>query len=373
MDRRKDRQQMMPKTFLISLIAMTIMLVPAASMAKNSKHSNIREYWIAADEVLWDYAPSFPINLMTDEEFTPEQRVFVENGIGRFYIKSLYREYTPDFAALKPPAEEYLGTLGPIIRAAVGDTIVVHFRNNTQYPASVHPHGVFYTKDSEGAPYADGTDGADKADDAVPPNGEHTYVWEVPRRAGPGPNDPSSIAWEYHSHTNETADTNAGLVGPIIITRRFAARRDGSPRDVDREFISLFTVFDENLSVYFPENLLNCSSGSCDPEDEEFEESNLMHTINGLTWGNNTGYTMRKGERVRWYIIAMGTEVDLHTPHWHGVTLLHNGNRLDVAEVLPAATKTFDLRADNTGTWMFHCHVNDHLEAGMMTKFTITP
>jgi FtsP/CotA-like multicopper oxidase with cupredoxin domain len=98
-----------------------------------------------------------------------------------------------------------------------------------------------------------------------------------------------------------------------------------------------------------------------------------MHGINGLLYGNNRGYEMRVGERVRWYIIGMGTEVDLHTPHWHGVTLLHNGHRLDVAEVLPAATKTFDLEADNAGTWMFHCHVNDHLEAGMMTTFTILP
>ena len=28
--------------------------------------------------------------------------------------------------------------------------------------------------------------------------------------------------------------------------------------------------------------------------------------------------TMRQGERVRWYVMGMGTEVDLHTPHWHG-------------------------------------------------------
>jgi FtsP/CotA-like multicopper oxidase with cupredoxin domain len=69
----------------------------------------------------------------------------------------------------------------------------------------------------------------------------------------------------------------------------------------------------------------------------------------------------------------MGTEVDLHTPHWHGVTLLHNGNRIDVTEVLPAATKTLDMQPDNPGTWMFHCHVNDHLEAGMMAKFTAIP
>ena len=55
-----------------------------------------------------------------------------------------------------------------MIQAEVGDTIKVVFRNNCPFPASMHPHGVFYDKDSEGAPYNDGTGGADKADDAVP-------------------------------------------------------------------------------------------------------------------------------------------------------------------------------------------------------------
>jgi FtsP/CotA-like multicopper oxidase with cupredoxin domain len=325
-----------------------------------------REYWVAADEVDWDYAPSFPVNLMSGQEFTPDQRVFVEEGIGRVYRKSVYREYTEGFGALKQrgPEDQHLGILGPIIRAAVGDRIVVHFRNNTRFPASIHPHGVFYTKAHEGAPYDDG--GKQKADDIVAPGEQYTYRWDVPHRAGPGENDPSSIAWVYHGHVDEPADTNAGLIGPIIITRNDAARKNGSPRDVDREFVSLFNVFDENASLYLE---ANCG-GSC-PDGEEFEESNLMHGMNGLTYGNNQGYEMSIGEKVRWYVIGMGTEVDLHTPHWHGTTLLHNGNRLDVAEILPGATKTLDMVPDVEGIWMYHCHVNDHISAGMMTTFTV--
>lgn len=40
----------------------------------------------------------------------------------------------------------------------------------------------------------------------------------MPERAGPGPADPSSMMWMYHSHWDETADTYAGLAGAIIIT-----------------------------------------------------------------------------------------------------------------------------------------------------------
>jgi FtsP/CotA-like multicopper oxidase with cupredoxin domain len=53
----------------------------------------------------------------------------------------------------------YLGNLGPVLRAVVGDTIVIHFLNRLEFNTSMHAHGVFYHKDSEGAPYVDGTSG----------------------------------------------------------------------------------------------------------------------------------------------------------------------------------------------------------------------
>jgi|EP00966_Prymnesium_polylepis_P275786 hypothetical protein len=54
------------------------------------------------------------------------------------------------------------------------------------------------------------------------------YTWCVPESAGPGASDGSSIVWLYHDHVHETNGTNAGLVGPIIITAAGAARSDGS-------------------------------------------------------------------------------------------------------------------------------------------------
>lgn len=50
-----------------------------------------------------------------------------------------------------------MGLLGPIIRGVVGDTLKVTFRNKLpEHNVTMHPHGVWYTKDSEGSPYADG-------------------------------------------------------------------------------------------------------------------------------------------------------------------------------------------------------------------------
>ena len=154
---------------------------------------------MAADEVKWDYAPSGR-NEATGQPFEGMERMFVEPGphaIGRVYWKALYREYTDDtFTTLKarPDAWTHAGILGPILRGSVGDTLRVVFRNHASRPYSMHPHGVFYNKDSEGAGANDGTSGADKADDAVPPGGTHLYTWQIPERAGPGPADqaPSS-------------------------------------------------------------------------------------------------------------------------------------------------------------------------------------
>ena len=64
----------------------------------------------------------------------------------------------------------------------------------------------------------------------------------------------------------------------------------------------------------------------------------------------------------------MGTEVDLHTPHWHGNTLTTPmGMRMDMAELLPGSMLVLNMIPDNPGTWLYHCHVNDHILAGMMT------
>jgi FtsP/CotA-like multicopper oxidase with cupredoxin domain len=339
-----------------------------------------RTYYVAADEVAWDYAPS-GMNKITGQPFGPTENVFMANGpdrIGHVYKKALYREYTDaTFTKLKPrgPAEEHLGLLGPVIRAEVGDTIKFVFKNNTRFPVSVHPHGVFYDKASEGAPYADGSGPATKGDDSVDPGSTYTYNWSVPERAGPGPMDGSSTLWMYHSHVDEPGDTNAGLIGPIVVTKKGMAKPDGSPVDVDRELFTLFTVFDENTSTYLDANIKKYAGNpaSVIPADPGFIESNKMHSINGYSYGNLPGLTMRVGQRVRWYLIGQGTEVDLHTPHWHGNTVLINGMRTDVAELLPMSMKVADMVPDNPGMWLYHCHVNDHIVAGMQAKFVVLP
>jgi FtsP/CotA-like multicopper oxidase with cupredoxin domain len=114
-----------------------------------SPQGQTHTYYVAADEVAWDYAPSGR-DQITGRPFDDVANVFVQRGperIGHVYRKAVYREYTDaTFTHLKPvpPQWRHLGILGPVLRASVGDTIKVVFKNNTHRPYSIHPHGVFY-------------------------------------------------------------------------------------------------------------------------------------------------------------------------------------------------------------------------------------
>ncbi|MDR6863647.1 multicopper oxidase domain-containing protein [Phycicoccus sp. 3266] len=341
-----------------------------------------RTYYISADVVPWNYAPAGR-NEITGKPFDSVANTYVAAGPGRIgstYDKCLYRGYT-DASFTHPQAraadQQYLGMVGPVIHAVVGDTIKVVFRNTCPFPAAVHPHGVFYAKDSEGAPYNDGTTTGDKADDEVPTGGTYTYTWQVPERAGPGPHDGSSVMWMYHSHTDEIADTYAGLMGPMVVTRAGWARPDGSPKDVDREIFTEFFIDNETQSPLLARNERRYGTPPMprpgDDLDDDFVESNLKHSINGYLYGNMPMITVHKGQHVRWYVMGMGTETDLHTPHWHGNDVVVSGMRVDVVNLLPASMVVADMVPDNTGTWLFHCHVNDHIKAGMLTRYQVVP
>ncbi len=341
----------------------------------------------------WDYAPT-GIDQITGKPFDAMARIYTARGphhIGRVYRKAVYHEYTDaSFTTLKPrpPDQQYLGILGPIIHAEVGDTIKVVFKNNASHPYSMHPHGVFYDKDSEGVVYQ-GASPAGRLGGAVPPGRTYTYTWQVPERAGPGPGDPSSIVWLYHSHVVELKDVNAGLVGAIIVTARGMAKPDGTPQDVDREFVVLYNIFDENESWYLAQNIATYapsvkgavkletipvdSDGAFTLNGSGFVDTNFKSSINGYLYGNNPMMTMKKGDRVRWYVMTIGIGFNFHTPHWHGNTVLLNKQRTDVIALSPAQMVTVDMVPDDPGVWMFHCHVSDHMMAGMTALYQVDP
>ncbi len=294
-----------------------------------------RRYYIAAEDVTWDYAPSGH-DLMTGG---PLPQPWLAK---RQWPKTRFIEYTDSTFTTRKTQPDWLGILGPIIRAEVGDDVLVEFFNRSRVAHNIHPHGLRYDKNNEGSYYIPFGKG-----DRVRPGAKYTYHWFVPPSSGPGPGQPSSIVWWYHAH--DSMEINAGLLGPIIVTAKGKANPDGSPKDVDREFVTSFMVFDEMAG----------------------KPAGLFYAINGYVFGNLPGLMMKQGDRVRWHLLGMGNEIDLHSPHWHGETVTYQGTNTDVIELLPGSMKTVDMIADNPGTWMFHCHVEDHMEGGMMAVYTI--
>jgi hephaestin len=314
---------------------------------------------------------------MTGKPYDERARVFLDttaDHIGRVYKKALYREYTDaSFTTLKlrAAAWEHLGILGPVLRGEVGDTLTIVFKNNARFPFSMHAHGVRYDQDSDGVT-------------SVAPGTTHTYTWTIEPRSGPQPGEPSSKIWLYHSHPNEQRDVAAGLVGAIIVSAKGSVKPDGTPKDVDREFVTVFYTIDESQSQYLDENI---AAHIKDPQtlrktvavfkDVEgqpinvgFPASNLRETINGYMFGNVPGLAMKQGERVRWYTAGMG---GFHTAHWHANTVTLDKNAVDVVPLMPAEMHTTDMVAENPGTWMFHCHVEGHLATGMYAHYTVEP
>ena len=341
--------------FVINLWLLLLLLVGSCSDVQlwdqgNARNQSgeyqprIRRYFVAAENVQWDYAPS------------GENLIHREKGLGVWgeqtvYDKVRYVGYTDPSFTTRLEEEEHLGILGPIIRGVVGDTIEVVFKNNGDEPYSIHPHGVSYDRENEGANYS----GSKFPGGAVAPGQTFTYTWEVPPSAGPAEDDVSSLVWLYHSHTNSVKNIYQGLIGAIIITAAEKATDEGKPVDIDKEFISLFMIVNEN-----------------GPDEES--EGHLMHSINGYIFGNQPGLVMSKGDRVRWYLLGMGTEVDIHTSHWHGTTVTHENRKTDVISLFPAIMTSADMLAENpSDRWLFHCHVTDHMTAGMISTYQVLP
>jgi len=352
---------------LIALLA--LLNAQANPQEPHPPQGQAHTYYIAADEVVWDYAPRGR-NLTGIP--TPEEDLEGRSPGDKKYLKAIYREYTDaTFKTLKPrpPEWEHLGILGPLIRAEVGDTVKVVFKNSTKMRyCSIHPHGLAYAKDSEGALYNDKAR-VDKGAH-VQPGQTFTYTWLVPERAGPGPADPSSILWMYHSHFDETKEINSGLLGPIIVSRRGSTKPDGTPQDVDREFIAAFAIFDETQSEYFDKKRFPPNFQFADPL---FRQLYLQYTINGMIESNLPMMTMKRGERVRWYLMASSNEDDVHGVHWHGQTVISSHMRTDVVNLGPMSMAVADMVPDAVGTWLLHCHVNEHLRGGMSALFTVLP
>ncbi|XP_015357139.1 hephaestin isoform X1 [Marmota marmota marmota] len=338
-----------------------------------------RVYYLGIQDVQWNYAPKGR-NVITNQTLDSDSVAssFLKsdkNRIGSTYKKTIYREYKDDSYMEEVAQPDWLGFLGPVLHGEVGDVILIHLKNFAAHPYTIHPHGVFYEKDSEGSLYPDGSSGLLKADDSVPPGGSHTYNWTIPEGHAPTSADPACLTWIYHSHVDAPRDIATGLIGPLVTCKKGTLVGNAPPRrqDVDHSFFLLFSVVDENLSWHLDENIATycLDPASVDKEDEAFQDSNRMHAINGFVFGNLPELSMCAQKHVAWHLFGMGNEVDVHTAFFHGQMLTTRGHRTDVAHIFPATFVTAEMVPQKLGTWLISCQVNSHLQNGMQALYKV--
>ncbi|CAL8306226.1 unnamed protein product [Lota lota] len=326
-------------------------------------------YYIAAVETVWDYSPNrtWETGLFNGLENSPGKAFLDKQGglIGSRYKKVVYRQYTNDkfIRQMDRPADmEHLGVMGPMIHGKVGERVKVVFKNMASRPYSIHAHGV---KTESAEIYQ------------TQPGATHTYTWYVTKTAGPTEQQEECSVMAYYSTVDVVKDMFSGLIGPLVICRSSWGRSLGLKKEVE-EFALLFLVFDENKSWYLDDNIrthiVNPPRGLKD--NEQFIESNKMHAINGRMYSNLEGLNMVVGEKVYWYLMGMGSEVDIHTAHWHGHSVDYKlggrQHRTDVYDLFPATFQTVKMRPEIAGSWLVHCHVSDHISSGMEAIYTVT-
>jgi FtsP/CotA-like multicopper oxidase with cupredoxin domain len=275
-----------------------------------------RHYWVAAVPMTWNMIPNERDAIM-GTRFDPSQTVF-GTVVYRCFTKNWKR------AAKRPMNGSGAdGLQGPLIRARAGDRIRVHFKNlDPNNPHSMHFHGVRYKPSSDGA-YVPGFSGGD-AD--VKPGKTWTYkLTALPTSVG---------VWPYHDHSPSMhTSIDGGMWGMLSIL----GRHERAP---DREFVVVFAPMGQ------------------------------FQTIDGRAFvGNSPVFTSFPGQLIQWDVMAMGSEH--HTFHVHGHRWLENGVPRDTKTVGPAESFRIRWRERDPGTWLYHCHVEAHMEAGMIGIYQV--
>jgi FtsP/CotA-like multicopper oxidase with cupredoxin domain len=299
------------------VLALSVLLL---GLAAAPAQAATKTYWIAAVPVTWNIVPNGH-DPITGEEFTPG-----ETTLNTVVYKAFTRSWGRPLRDVPWVAGDNDGIPGPLIRARVGDRIVVHFKNlDTAFgrPHSMHFHGVEYEFPSDGSfiPGFSGP-GAD-----VKPGGSFTYELV----AGPE----SAGVWPYHDHGPAmTESIDGGLYGALSILAP-------GERRADREFV----VFLSSLGGFM--------------------------TIDGRAFlGNTPVLHSRVGDLVQWDVLAIGN--DFHTFHIHGHRWRDpDGVPLDTRTLGPAESFRIRFREDRPGAWLYHCHVESHMERGMIGLYVV--
>lgn len=362
---------------VIATVGASLLALPRSSPT-SSYVPQVRNYYVASNEVEWNYTPdgmdlvALPPIPLADSPLTSLYTARNATYLGTSFLKCVYQQYTDgSFGQLVPrPADQaYLGLLGPVLYAAVGDTLHVHYRNNCRFTESMHPQGLYYSPNSSGTPYNGSASLSEGG--SVPDGGEFNYTWSVPASAGPGTMDGESVLWAYFSGASLLNSSDTGLMGPILVTADAHAAADGEPYDVQDTVILCLSTINEGNSPYLAFNVQQNARdpAKVNPNDPTWIESLNKNAVNGFLYGNMPVPTIYTGRETHWYVMALGNF--FHPVEWQGNPVEWEG--LDVATVplYPGSTAEVQMNATSVGTWVVGSGEENDIAGGMQALYQV--
>ncbi|KAI2657139.1 Coagulation factor VIII [Labeo rohita] len=316
-----------------------------------STESKFRSYYIAAEEIMWDYGINKPAQLIKQRDMRRGMRKFFPA-----YKKVVFRAYQDrDFhhPIKRGELDEHLGIMGPVLKAEINDVLTVVFKNLASRPYSFHLHGVYDKTQGSFSPGMgpEGAKGEEVPGDPVPPGEERVYNWRISRRQGPSASEFNCKTGAYYSNVNMEKDINSGLIGPVMICRPGTLRPRVLLQPDVTDFFLLFTTFDETKSWYLDYNIRKFCTPPCQAkvDDPWFEMSNkFAETLPGLI--------VKQYETARWHLLNVGSQGEFHAVHFHGLPFGVGNNqehRMGVFNLYP------------------ECTIGEHQMAGMRAKLLV--
>ncbi|XP_049728341.1 coagulation factor VIII isoform X3 [Elephas maximus indicus] len=321
-----------------------------------------RHYFIAAVEQLWDYGMSKSPQALRNR---------AQSGSVPQFKKVVFQEFT-DGSFTRPvyrgELNEHLGLLGPYLRAEVEDNIMVTFKNQASRPYSFYSSLISYEEDQR--------QGTEPRKNLVKPNETKSYFWQVQRHMAPTEDEFDCKAWAYFSDVDLEKDLHSGLIGPLLICHTNTLNPAHGRQLTVQEFALLFTIFDETKSWYFTENMERNCKAPCNiqMEDPAFKKNYVFHAINGYVMDTLPGLVMAQDQRIRWYLLSMGSNENIHSIHFSGHVFTIRKKeeyKMAVYNLYPGMFETVEMLPSKAGIWRVECLIGEHLQAGMSTLFLV--
>ncbi|XP_044061159.1 coagulation factor VIII [Siniperca chuatsi] len=334
-----------------------------------------RTYYIAAEEITWDYGVRKPHQLIKPREMRRGMRKFLPE-----YKKVVFRAYRDEDFLLpvsRGEHQQHLGIMGPFIRAEINDLLTVIFKNKASRPYSFHLQGVYDRNQGAGIAQTH----ASSAPPGVPgepvaPGEARTYNWRITRTQGPKDTKFDCKTGAYYSTVDKERDLHSGLIGPLVICKSGTLQtRQNTQPDV-QEFSLLFHTFDETKSWYLEESLQQHCTPPCqaNTEDPWYHVSNKFAAINGYVAETLPGLLVAQYQRVRWHLLNVGSDGEYHAVHFHGLPFtVHTKqeHRMGVYNLFPGVFGTVEMRPPTVGIWLVECTIGDYQLAGMRAKLLV--